>query len=176
MFKPFPLIRKELMERNQQQIANFAEIFVQGIARIVDIQTSATRVLLQTHGRSASFFGAPDWTRALNWQHERFAELFTAGTEQTMNFLRQTSETVNEVQAQVGRILEQRTAEVTDEIRNGVKEVTRRGEQSLEEMRNTTQQAIRQARRMHANGNSNGHGARRTNGGGTRRSRARRGA
>lgn len=158
--------------RNQQQMANFAEIFVQGMARIVDIQTAAARVVLQSQGRSAKLFGAPDWTRALDWQSEHFYKLFSAGTEQTMNLIRQTSETVNEVQQQVGQLFEQRTAEVTDEIRNGVKEVTRRSEQGLDEMRNTTQQAVRQARRLHANGNGNGSRTTRTRT--ARRARARR--
>ena len=156
--------------RNPHPMANFAEIFVQGISRIVDIQTAAARVLLQSQGRSAALFGAPDWTRALNWQSEQFSQLFSAGSQQAMNFIRQTSETVNEVQQQVGQLVEQRTAQVTDEIRSGVKEVTRRSEQGLEEMRSTTQQAVRQARRMRANGN----GATRATNGSSRTARRRR--
>ena len=143
--------------RNQQQVTNLAEIFVQGMARIVDIQTAAARVLLQSQGRSAAIFGAPDWTPALNRQSEHFSQLFTTSAEQTVNLIRQTSETVNEVQQQVGHLFEQRTAQVTEEMRNGIEEVARRSEQGLEEMRNTTQEAARQAHRAGANGNGKRH-------------------
>ena len=54
--------------------------------------------------------------------------------------------------------MQDRTAQVADDMRNGVEEVTRRTEEGLEQMRQTTQQAAaevhRAARRM--NGGQNG--------------------
>ena len=139
--------------RNPQQTTNLAEIFVQGMARIVNIQTTAARVLLQSQGRSAALFGAPDWTEALNRQSEHFSELFATGAEQTVNLIRQTSETVNGLQQQVGQLFERRTAQVTEEMRSGIEDLARRSEQGLEEMRGTTQQAARQLQRGRASGN-----------------------
>ena len=52
------------MDKAQQHVTNLAEIFFQGAIRIVDIQTTAARVLLQTQGRSAAMFGAPDGTKS----------------------------------------------------------------------------------------------------------------
>src|SRR5262245_53603452 len=81
-FRPILTGNRTLMEtrtRNQQQIANLSDIFVQGMARMVDLQTAATRVLLQSQWRSAAIFGAPDWSRAVNWPTEHYAQLFTAG-------------------------------------------------------------------------------------------------
>jgi gas vesicle protein len=143
--------------RNQPQINNLAEVFVQGMARIVDIQTAAARVLLQTQGRSAAMFGAPDWTQAFNRQGEQFTQLFTTGAEQTLKIIRQTNETVSEVQEQVGHLLEQQTAQVTEQMRNGLEQVSRRSEQTLEEMRHATRQVAREAQRAGTNGNGLRH-------------------
>ena len=139
--------------RNQQQINNLTEIFVQGVARIVDIQTAAARVFLQTQGRGAAMFGAPDWTQAFNRQGEQVTQLFTTGAEQALKIIRHTSETVSEVQEQVGQLLEQQTAQVAEQMRSGLEEVSRRSEQTLDEMRHATRQVARETQRAATNGN-----------------------
>jgi|RhiMethySRZTD1v2_1073278.scaffolds.fasta_scaffold1548325_1 ABC-type transporter Mla subunit MlaD len=151
------------MDKAQQHVTNLAEIFFQGAIRIVDIQTTAARVLLQTQGRSAAMFGAPDWTPAVTRQGERFSQLLSIGAEETLRIMRQANETVSEVQQQVGQLIQQRTAQVADEVRNGVEEVGRRTEEGLEQLRHTSQQAAAQvqrgARRMNG-GHANGRHAR----------------
>jgi hypothetical protein len=151
------------MDKAQQHVTNLAEIFFQGAIRIVDIQTTAARVLLQTQGRSAAMFGAPDWTPTVARQGERFTQLLSVGAEETLKIMRQANETVSEMQQQVGQLLQQQTAQVTDEVRNGVEEVSRRTEEGLEQLRHTTQLATAEARR----------GARRMNGNGSRHARSR---
>ena len=145
--------------RNQQQISNLPEIFAQGVARIIDMQTAAARVFLQTQARSAAMFGAPDWTQAFNRQGEQVTQLFSTGAEQTLKLIRQANETVSEVQEQVGQLLEQQTAQATEHLRSGFEEVSRRSEQTLEEMRQTTRQVAREAQRAQSgNGNGARHG------------------
>ena len=148
------------MDKAQHHVTNLAEIFFQGAIRMVDIQTTAARVLLQTQGRSAAMFGAPDWTPAVTRQGERFTQLLEVGAEETLKIMRQANETVSEMQQQVGQLIQQRTAQVADEVRNGVEEVTRRTEEGLEQLRHTTQQAAQQvqrgARRMNGGHGSNG--------------------
>ncbi|HKA46426.1 MAG TPA: hypothetical protein VKF40_30815 [Burkholderiales bacterium] len=140
--------------RVQQYAANMAEIFFQGAVRLADIQTTAARVLLQTQGRSATMFGAPDWTQAINRQGEQFSQLMSAGAEQALKIIRQTNDTVSQVQEQFGRLLELQVAEVSEEMRSGVKEVSRRTEEGLEQLRQTTRRATSEGYR--ALGKTNG--------------------
>ena len=144
--------------RTQQHVTNLTEIFLQGAVRLVDIQATAARVLLQTHGRSATMFGAPDWTPTLTRQGEQLTHLFSTGAEETLKIMRQASETVTEMQQQFGQLVQQQAAQVADEVRNGVEEVGRRTEEGLEQMRQTTQQAAAEAQRAgrRMNGARNG--------------------
>src|SRR4051812_44855184 len=100
--------------KSQQHVTNLAEIFLQGAVRMVDIQTTAARVLLQTHGRSAAMFGAPDWTPAVSRHGEHFTQLLSVGAEETLKIMRQANETVSEIQQQFGQYIQQQTAQVTD--------------------------------------------------------------
>jgi hypothetical protein len=149
-------------DRAQQHVTNLAEIFLQGAVRLVDIQTTAARVLLQTQGRSAAMFGAPDWTQTVSRQGEQLKQLISTGAEETLKIMRQANETVSEMQQQFGQILEQQTSKVTDEMRTGVEEVSRRTEEGLEQMRQTTHQAAAEAQRAgrRMNGGHNGRQSR----------------
>jgi methyl-accepting chemotaxis protein len=126
---------------------SLADIFMQGAMRIVDMQTAAARVFLQTQGRSARMFGAPDWSPSFNGPSEQISELVSTGTEQAMSLVRHASEAISEVQHQFGQLVEQQTAQLAEEMRHGMKEVSRRAEDSLEQMRQTTGRATREARR-----------------------------
>jgi ABC-type transporter Mla subunit MlaD len=155
--------------RTQQPNINLADIFVQGAMRIVDMQTSAARVLLQTQGRSARLFGAPDWSQPLNGSTEQFSQLLSAGTEQALNNMRHTNETISEVQQQFGQLMQQQTAQLTQEMRNGLEQVSRRAEESLEELRHTTERATEEAQRASDESHAGGNGGRQKRG--RRRSR-----
>ncbi|HET7598520.1 MAG TPA: hypothetical protein VFK15_16445 [Burkholderiales bacterium] len=137
------------MQRTQeraQQAANLADIMVQGAARIVELQTSTARVLLRAQGRSAAFFGAPDWTQLLGRNGtEHISELFMTGAQQALNLMRHTNQTLTLLQQQMGQLVEQQTAEVAQEMRHGVEEVSRRTEETLDQLRQTTQQAAEEA-------------------------------
>jgi gas vesicle protein len=131
----------------KSQAINLADIFVQGAMKIVDMQTSAARVFLQTQGRSARMFGAPDWSHTLNGPSEQISQLISTGAEQAMNLFRQTNETISELNQQFGQLVQQQTAQLAQEMRVGMKEVSRRAEESLEDLRQTTEQATREVKR-----------------------------
>jgi methyl-accepting chemotaxis protein len=135
-------------QRQQQHATNLADIMVQGAARIVELQTSTARVLLRAQGRGAAMFGAPDWTELLGRSGpDHLSELFVSGAQQALNLMRHTNETLNLVQQQVGHLVEQQTAQVAEQMRQGVEEVSRRTEQTLDQLRNTTQEAMSEAER-----------------------------
>ncbi len=147
--------------KSQQSTFNLADLFVQGAMRIVDMQASAARVLLQTQGRSARLFGGPDWTHTLNGPSEQVSQLISAGTEQAMSLARHTSETISEVQQQFGQLVEQQTAQLAQEMRHGMEEVSRRAEKSLKDLRQNTEHAASEVRRASARARraENGGGA-----------------
>jgi hypothetical protein len=131
----------------QQQGVSFAEIFFKSTARILDIQTAAARSLLQTQSRSAAMLGVPDWSDLFNGRTgEQLSNLYNTGAEQAVNYLRQTNETLREVQHQFGQLVEQQTQQVTEQMRQSMEELGRRGQQSIDEMRRATDQAMQQAR------------------------------
>src|SRR5262245_32587652 len=115
---------KEHMETRTTQgrspAINLADIFVQGAMRIVDMQTSAVRVLLHTQGRSARMFGAPDWSYTLNGPSEQFSELVSTGAEQALALFRQTNETISELNQQFGQLVQRQTAQIAQEMRQGM--------------------------------------------------------
>jgi ABC-type transporter Mla subunit MlaD len=132
----------------QQAGINLADIFVQGAMRIVDMQTSAARVFLKTQGRSARLFGAPDWAQPINGSTQQISQLLTTGTEQALNLMRHTNETISEVQQQFGQLMQQQTAQLTQEMRHGFEEVSRRAEENLEQLRHTTERATEEAQQQ----------------------------
>jgi methyl-accepting chemotaxis protein len=150
--------------RAQQHVTNLAEIFLQGAVRLVDIQTTAARVMLATQGRSAALFGAPDWTPAVAQRGEQLTHLISAGAEETLKIMRQANQTVSEIQQQLGQLMQEQTAQAADEMRTGVEEVARRTEEGLEQMRQTTHQAAAEVHRAarRTNGGSNGANGHRT--------------
>ena len=158
--------------KSPHSAVNITDLFVQGAMRIVDMQTAAARVFLQTQGRSARMFGAPDWSYSFNGPSEQFSELVSTGTEQAMNLVRHASDAISEVHHQFGQLVEQQTAQLAEEMRHGMKEVSRRAEDSLEQLRQTTGRATREARRATETVRSTpASGARRTSRRRTRKAR-----
>lgn len=154
----------------QHHTTHFADIMVQGAARIVEMQTSTARLLLRAQGRGAAMFGGPDWTELLGRNGgDHLSELFVTGAQQALNLMRHTNETLSLVQQQVGQLVEQQTARVAEQMRQGVEEVSRRTEETLDQLRNTAQQAMSEAERAGEDGTEPTR-----RGGGEARSRRRR--
>src|SRR5262245_6925687 len=106
--------RRSLMEHRStseraQSAISFADIYMRGAMRIADLQMSAMRVLLQTQGRRARMLGAPDWSHAFNGPSEQLSQLFNSGAEQALGLMRQTNETISEVNQQLGKVMQQQT-------------------------------------------------------------------
>jgi len=147
--------------QSRSHAANLADIFVQGAMRIVDMQASAARLFLQTQSRSARMFGAPDWSHTLNGPSEQVSQLFTTGAEQAMNLIRHTNETISELNEQFSQLVQNQTAQIVDEMRTGMKQVSRKAEESLGQLRQTTNAATRQAQRASRELGENGSSKRR---------------
>jgi gas vesicle protein len=131
----------------QQHGVNFAEIFWKSTARILDIQTAAARALMQTQSRSAAMFGAPDWSELFNGRTgEQLSNFLNTSADQAANYIRQTNDTLREVQHQFGQLVEQQTQQLTEQMRQGMEELGRRGQQGIQEMRRATEQAMHEAR------------------------------
>ena len=153
----------------EQSAANVADIYVRGALRIADMQASAARVLLQTQARTARMFGAPDWSNAFNGPGEQLSQWFNTGTEQALSLMRQTNETISEVNQQLSRIVQRQTVQLAEEMRQGLEAVNRRAQDSLHELRETTEQAASEAAR--GAGRAPGREEAHETGGGARRSR-----
>jgi DNA anti-recombination protein RmuC len=132
-----------------QQALNLAEIFLRGAARMLDLQTAAARAVLQTQGRSAAILGAPDWSAAFNGRSdEQLSHLFETSADQSVRFLRTTNEAMQQVQQQLGALLEQQTQQVTEQMRRSMDELVRRSQDGVEQMGRTSDEMMQRARRM----------------------------
>jgi DNA anti-recombination protein RmuC len=135
--------------RSAEQAVNLAEIFVRGTARMLELQGAAARTVLQTQGRSAALFGAPDWSVVFNGGgNEQFQNLFETGAEQAVRFLRIANETIQQFQSQLGVLIEQQTQQATEQMRHSIEEMARRSEQTIQQLTRLSGQVTDQARGM----------------------------
>ncbi len=135
-------------QRGQQTVVNLAEVLVQGTARILDLQATATRTFLQTQSRSAAMLGAPDWSPLFNGRNgEELSHLFSASAEQAVEYLRQTNAAWREVQQQFTDLLDQQTQQFTEQMRKGMEEVGRRGQEEMDQLRRAAMQTASAAER-----------------------------
>ena len=99
---------------------NLAEILLQGTARILDIQAAGTKTFLQYQAKRAAMFGAPDWSELFKSSNDRF---FETTADQALNYMRQTSEAISAIQADMVHLIEEQTKEVRRGLREGEEEV-----------------------------------------------------
>ena len=133
------------MDRNQQwqdaaqstgrHFQSMAEVTLRGTALLWDLQLETARNLWRTQARTAALFGLPDCSELFNVGDDRARRLFSASAEQVLNSARQARETVVEMQRQLGRIAEQRTIGITDEVRDQIEQMGRHTEQGLQEIK-----------------------------------------
>lgn len=123
--------------------ANFAELMVQGSARMFEIQTAAARTFCQYQAKSAAMLGAPDWSQVFKGNgHARF---FASTAEDVLHYMRQTSETIAEIQSDMCHLVEGQTAELSDQLRQGLKQTGALMSEGLEESKRMTEQAAERA-------------------------------
>lgn len=122
---------------------NFAEILVQGLARMFEIQAAAARNFCQYQAKSAAMLGAPDWSELFKGNgNSRF---FESTAEEVLSYMRQTSETIAEIQSDMCHLVKQQTAELSDQLRQGLKQTGALMSEGLEESKRMTEQAAERA-------------------------------
>jgi gas vesicle protein len=124
---------------------NLAEVILQGTARLIDLQTAAAQALLRMQSRNAALFGAPDLSRVFSDDNRRqLTQLFNAGAQQALNLMRQTNETLSQLQSKVNGVLAQQTEQLTEQLRTSVREFEQHTRQAVEQAREASQQTAQQ--------------------------------
>lgn len=125
----------EVMQQRETgtQAMNFAEIFLQGTARVMDIQLAAVRTFMQYQAKGATLFGVPNCSKIFEAGENGMSRLFEASAEKTLSYMRQANETFAEVQSNLGQAIEQQVQEVSAQLQTGLEESSRIAEEGLEE-------------------------------------------
>lgn len=124
---------------------NFAEIMVQGSARMFEIQAAAARTFCQYQAKSAAILGAPDWSEL--FKRNGNGRFFESTAEEVLSYMRQTSETVAEIQSDMCHLVEQQTAELSDQLRQGLEETGALMREGLEESKQAAERAPQEEKR-----------------------------
>ena len=126
---------------------NFAEIALRGTALLWDLQLEAVRNMWHAQARSAAMLGVPDYSHLFFVADERARRVFSTGAEQLFTTARHATETLSEVQHELGRLVEEQTIGITEEIRQRIEELGRRTEEGIEEIHRLARQNVGEAKR-----------------------------
>ena len=145
------------MDRNQgaerniragtERARNFVEIAARGTALLWDLQMEAARNVLHAQARAGALLGMPDFSNLFSIADDRAKRVFSTSAEQVISTTRQAGETLSEVQRQLGRLAEQQTIGITEEIRNGIDELGKQTQTRLEQIKNLTVEQVEESRR-----------------------------
>jgi phasin family protein len=139
------------LNEQKQPGVTIAEAMMQGAARLLEIQTTAARTLLENQSRTASMFGAPDLSSMLE-PHTSFTDFFDTSAQQAAAFMRQTNDTLTQVQRQLSQLVEAQTSWMTEQMRKNMDEFTRRTGENLKHWREASRQAADEAERTAQSG------------------------
>jgi hypothetical protein len=140
--------------------------------QLYDINLSMARTLLRTQVRAAAAFGLPDWSPLLDNADDRARQLFSTGAEQILHTTQRANDAAQELQRQVGRVIETQTQRAAETWQRGLQELGSQTSQGLQQLcqaaRETAEEAERavdtmaqqsQQAMQQGNGNANGqHG------------------
>jgi hypothetical protein len=118
-----------------RQFHSMAEVALRGTALLWDLQMETARNMWRTQARTAAMLGIPDCSALFQIGDDRARRLFTTSTEQILSSARQARETVVEMQRQMGRLAEQQTIGLTEEVRDQIEQIGRHTEQGLQQIR-----------------------------------------
>ncbi|MBA2594486.1 MAG: phasin family protein [Pseudomonadota bacterium] len=119
---------------------NITSILVHGAARMLDIQTSAAKTFLEYQAKAAAVVGAPEWSNILKIGHNRF---FESTADKTLNYMRQTSEAIGEMQSELTHLIEEQTAKFTQELEQGLEEAGALVEEGFNEGSRTAEETAK---------------------------------
>lgn len=134
-------------DAQSQQPANFAAIALRSAGHLYDLNVSAARVLLQTQARAAAAFGLPDLSPLFDNADERVRNVFATGAEQVLSTAQRTTETVSELQRQVGRVLETQTSQAAESWQRGLQELGSQASEGLNQLCETARKTAEEAER-----------------------------
>lgn len=126
--------------REHQHPINMADLTLRGAAVLFEIQTETMRNLLQMQARAATAFGALDYSELFRATNGTAQQLVQTTTEQWLTAARHANETINEMQRQLGRVVQRQTEELTGEMQQGIRALGQRTQQSLEQVKQLAQQ------------------------------------
>lgn len=118
-----------------QPFHGMAEVALRGTALLWDLQMETARNVWRTQARTAAMLGIPDCSALFHVGDDRARRLFTTSAEQMLNSARQARETVVEMQRQMGRLAEQQTIGLAEEVRDQIEQIGRHTEQGLQQIR-----------------------------------------
>jgi hypothetical protein len=136
-----------------------AEVALRGTALLWDLQMETARNMWRTQARTAAMLGIPDCSDLFQIGDDRARRLFTTSAEQMLHSARQARETVVEMQRQIGRLAEQQTIGITEEVRDQIEEIGRRTEQGLQQIKEITASEADQAEDLSQQSADYGDGA-----------------
>jgi hypothetical protein len=139
------------LNEQQQQGVTIAEAMMQGAARLLEIQTTAARTLWENQSRTVSAFGAPGLSSMLE-PHTSFKDFFDTSAQQAAAFMRQTNDTLTQVQRELSQLVEAQTNWMTEQMRKNMDEFTRRTGENLEHWREASRQVADEAERTAQSG------------------------
>jgi hypothetical protein len=132
------------LQRGAEQTMNMAELAVRGTTLLLDIQMAALRNIWQLQARSAAALGVPDCSDLLRSTENGTHRLFSTSAEQILSSARQATGAISEMQAQFGRMIEQETQQLTEELQHGIEEVSQRTQESLQAVKEIAEQSLQQ--------------------------------
>lgn len=133
--------------RGVERSINMAEIALRGSSTLIDIQLAALRNVAQIQARGAAAFGLPDCSELFNATDKLVKSQLSAATDQLVGSTRQISQACAETQRQFGRIVQQGTTQLAEEIRKGVEEMGQRTRQSMQELTDIAERQASEAER-----------------------------
>lgn len=131
-------------QRGAEQTMNMAELAVRGTTLLMDIQMAALRNIWHLQARSAAAFGVPDCSDLLRSAENGAQRLFSTSAEQMLTSARQATDAISEMQTQFGRMVEQETQQLTEELQHGIEEVSQRTQESLQAVKQMAEQSLQQ--------------------------------
>lgn len=129
----------------RQPTVNIAVSTLRSLGQFLDMQAATTRIMWQTQARAAAAFGVPDYSRLFQVNDERGQRLFSAATDNLSQILQQADGPITEVSSQIGRMLEQRTINLTERWKHGLEEMQ---QQTTESMKEIKELSLQQAEEM----------------------------
>ena len=119
-------------EHGVDHAMNMAELALRGANALLDIQMTTAQTFWQFQARSAAALGAPDYSDLLRATQLSARRLLSSGTEQALMCARRATQSMNEMQTQVGKIVEQGAAHISEELQTGFEALAQHTEQGLQ--------------------------------------------